>query len=228
MEGRDVGRGGFGVARGLPSPGLGRGGGLDRGQGRGVDFGQVHPDAGLIVAQGGWDEGEEDSEDHVPLIRWQIMRDTRVETPAGGEGGGDDAMRDIPQQDVPQQESIDDLREQIDNLREQVQALIVERDRVVRRYQDTQATLDHIQQVGFGTLSADTVRALYHARKEIAYWRRRYEDLVSESQRVGSYVTTHVSSRMDTSSGGVMGPPQRSRDQGGGPFGGSSFPQPQR
>lgn len=70
MTRRDVGRGEIGAARGFPSPGLGRGGGLDKGQGRGIDFGQIHPDRGVIAVQGGWDKGEKDSKDHVPLIHW--------------------------------------------------------------------------------------------------------------------------------------------------------------
>lgn len=54
MVGRDayrVGGGGkIGPVRGLLSPGLGRGSGSDRGQGRGTDFGKIRPDPGVIAA----------------------------------------------------------------------------------------------------------------------------------------------------------------------------------
>lgn len=53
------------------------------------------------MTQGGWDEREQDSEDYVPLIQWWIMRATKVQTPTGGEGGGDEGMQDIAQQDKP-------------------------------------------------------------------------------------------------------------------------------
>lgn len=46
-----------------------------------------------------------------------------------------------------------------------------ERDRVVRRQQDTHGLLDHIQQVGSGTLLVDTIRALVQVKKEASYWR---------------------------------------------------------
>lgn len=47
--GRDTGRGSgrIGSARGLPSPGLDRGSALERGRGRGIDFGQISLDPRL-------------------------------------------------------------------------------------------------------------------------------------------------------------------------------------
>lgn len=71
MAGRDAGR--IGVGRG----------GSDRGRGRGIDFGQIAPYPGVIVAHGGYDE--EDLEDEVPLIRCRIRRSTRVQALVGGE-----------------------------------------------------------------------------------------------------------------------------------------------
>lgn len=139
--------------------------------------------------------------------------------------GGDEGIHNVPLQDVPQQLSLDDLRAQINQLREQIHTLTTERDRVVRRQQDTYDILDYIQQVGSGTLLANIFRVLVRVGKETTYCHRCYEDLFLESQRESIYVTTV---RMDSSSGGLMGPPQRDRDQGAGPSGESSHPQPQR
>ncbi|XP_059074756.1 disease resistance protein RPV1 [Cryptomeria japonica] len=77
----------------------------------------------------------------------------------------------------------------------------------------------------FWYTSPDTVKALYWAGKETMHWRRSYEDLISKRQRTSSCATRV---KMDTSSNGVMGYPQRDKDRGAGPSGGSSCPHPQR
>lgn len=47
--GWDTSKGGIREVRGLPSLGLGRSRGLERGQGRGMYFGKIHLDLGVIA-----------------------------------------------------------------------------------------------------------------------------------------------------------------------------------
>lgn len=128
--------------RGFPSIGGGRITGRDEGCRRDIDFDQIQSDPRVIAAHSGEDD---DLEDDVPLIRQWVLRATQTKILAGGQGGGDEGIGvHVSQQDVPEQETMDSLRAQIDQLRARVQTFMTERDRAVRRQQDTQGLLDHI------------------------------------------------------------------------------------